>query len=127
MKDGPVSITPEEANAKYTQAWSEPDVDKRLELLEGSWADDGVFVDPEVPGGLVGRQALSDYITRSYEEMPGLKITLTSDPETLGGRLRARWVAVADSSETYTGTDFVEFSADGRISQLTMFYNSTPG
>ncbi len=47
MKDGPVSITPEEANAKYTQA------------------DDGVFVDPEIPGGLVGREALSDYITRS--------------------------------------------------------------
>ena len=121
-----MSITPEEANAKYTQAWSEPDVGKRLELLEGSWADDGVFVDPEVPGGLVGRQALSDYITKSYEEMPGLKITLSSDPETLGGRMRTTWIAVADSSETYTGTDFVEFAADGRISQLTMFYDSTP-
>ena len=85
-----------------------------------------MFVDPEVPGGLVGRQALSDYITRSYEELPGLKITLTSEPDTLGGRLRTTWVAVADSSESYTGTDFVEFTADGRIGQLTMFYDSTP-
>ncbi len=58
--------------------------------------------------------------------MPSLKISLISDPEALGGRLRTRWVAVADSSETYTGTDFVEFTADGRISQLTMFYDSTP-
>jgi len=26
----------------------------------------------------------------------------------------------------YTGTDFIEFGDDGRVQQVTMFYDSTP-
>jgi hypothetical protein len=50
----------------------------------------------------------------------------TSEPEMLGNRLRVSWIARPDGEETYTGTDFIEFAADGRVSQVTMFYDSTP-
>ncbi len=85
-----------------------------------------MFVDEETPEGLVGREALSDYIARTNEEMPGMIITDTSEPEVLGDRLRVRWAARQGDELMFTGTDFAEFAEDGRIARLTMFYDSTP-
>ena len=111
----------------YSAAWNEKDdVDARTELLEQAWADDGEFFDEETPEGLVGREALSDYITATHQEMPGLVVTETSEPKMLGSRLRVPWVARQGDTEPYTGTDFVEFAQDGRVSRVTMFYDSTP-
>jgi hypothetical protein len=36
-----------------------------------------------------------------------------------------KWAAGQDGKEMFTGSDFVEFAADGRISRLTMLYDST--
>lgn len=55
------------------------------------WVQDGAFFDEETPGGLVGRDALNEYIVSTHEEMPGLVITETSEPQVLGNRLRVRW------------------------------------
>jgi SnoaL-like domain len=111
----------------YSAAWSEKDdPDARKDLLDQAWAQDGAFFDEETPGGLVGRDALNEYIVSTHEEMPGLVITETSEPQVLGNRLRVRWVARQDGTQMYTGTDFVEFAEDGRVSRVTMFYDSTP-
>jgi SnoaL-like domain len=110
----------------YSAAWNEQDLDERRRLLDQSWADDGAFFDEETPEGLVGREALSEYITATHEEMPDLVVTETSEPQVLGTRLRVRWVARQGETEPYTGTDFVEFGDDGRVLRVTMFYDSTP-
>lgn len=111
----------------YSAAWNEKDdPDARSALLEQAWAQDGAFFDEETPDGLVGREALSEYIAGTHEELPGLVITETSEPQTLGNRLRVRWVARQGDTQMYTGTDFVEFAEDGRVSRVTMFYDSTP-
>lgn len=120
-------LDPIVAYKSYSAAWSEKDdPSARTTLLDQAWAPDGVFTDEETPEGLVGREALSEYIARTYEEMPGLVITDTSEPDVLGDRLRVRWAARQGDAPMYTGTDFVEFAEDGRISRLTMFYDSTP-
>ncbi len=59
-------------------------------------------------------------------EIVGVDISDTAEPELLGGRLRTQWKAVQDGETMFTGTDFIEFASDGRISQVTMFYDSTP-
>jgi hypothetical protein len=87
--------------------------------------EDGAFFDDETPDGLVGREALSEYIAGTHEEMPGLVITETSEPQILGNRLRVPWVARQGDTQMCTGTDFVEFAEDGRVSRVTMFYDST--
>jgi SnoaL-like domain len=110
----------------YSAAWNETDSDARNRLLEQSWAQDGAFFDGDTPDGLVGREALSEYIAGTHEEMPGLVIAETLGPEILGDRLRVRWVAHQGETQRYTGTDFVEFAEDGRVSRVTMFYDSTP-
>ena len=112
----------------YSAAWNQrDDSDLRTRLLDQAWADDGVFVDEDTPGGLVGRAALSEYIAATHEAMPGLVITEISPPQVVGNRLRVRWSARQARTEMFTGTDFIEFAPDGRISRVTMFYDSTPG
>ena len=50
----------------------------------------------------------------------------TAEPEMLSGRMRTVWQAREGEAITYTGTDFIEFGADGRISRVTMFFDSEP-
>ena len=123
----PVRLDPIVAYKSYSAAWSEKDDPVvRMTLLDHSWSQDGVFIDQETPEGLVGREALSEYIARTYKDMPDLVITDTSEPDVLGNRLRVRWVARQGDAPMYTGTDFVEFAEDRPLSRLTMFYDSTP-
>ncbi len=122
-----MSLDPIAAFIAYSAAWNEKaGPDARKKLLDQAWSQDGEFVDEETPEGLVGREALSEYIAGTHAEMPGLVISETSEPEVLRDRLRVRWVARQDGTQMYTGTDFVEFAEDGRISRVTMFYDSTP-
>jgi hypothetical protein len=115
------------AYRSYSEAWSAgSDEGTRERLLEGAWSDDAVFVDPETPEGLIGREPLIEYIAATHRQMPGLVVKETSPPEILANRLRVTWVAEQAGERMYTGTDLVEFAEDGRISRLTMFYDSTP-
>jgi hypothetical protein len=68
--------------------------------------------------------AISDLITTSLEEMPGLTIKATSDLVVLGHRGWYRWEARTDDGEAFDGIDFVEFATDGRIERLTNFYDA---
>ncbi len=122
-----MSLNPMDAYNSYTAAWNEKDSDVRKSLLDQAWAVDGALFDEETPDGLVGRKALNEYIAGTHEERPGLVITETSEPQVLGNRLRVSWVARQGDAEMYTGTDFVEFAEDGRVSRVTMFYDSAPG
>ena len=122
-----MGLDPIAAYTAYSAAWNErDDRDARNALLDRAWASDGVFVDEETPEGLIGRDALSGYIELTHREMPDLVIAETSEPEILGDRLRVRWVARQGNRQMYTGTDFIEFADDGRVSRVTMFTDSTP-
>lgn len=121
-----MSLEPVDAYNAYSAAWREMDAGARRDLLEQAWSEEGAFFDPENRDGIIGRGALSGYIAETHAEMPGLVVTETSEPEIIGNRLRVSWVARQEGEQTYTGTDFVEFDEDGRVSRLTMFYDSTP-
>jgi SnoaL-like domain len=121
-----MGLDPIAAYTAYSAAWNQADPEARKELVARSWSDDGVLVDPDTPEGVVGADSLVGYIVGVHEEMPGLVIAETSAPEVLGNRLRVRWVARQGDTQMYTGTDFVEFAVDGRVSRVTMFYDSTP-
>jgi hypothetical protein len=122
-----MKLEPLAAYNSYSAAWNEKDdPEARKKLLDQAWAPDGTLLDEENPDGLVGRAALNQYIAVSHEEMPGLVITETSKPQILGNRLRIRWEARQGDTPLYTGTDFVEFDDAGRVSRVTMFYDSAP-
>lgn len=107
----------------YSRAWNVQDQAERRELLERVWSDDGVYVDDEVPEGLVGRDALLGYIADSHAEMTGLVVSDTATPKMLDGRMLVRWVATQGEEQKYSGADVVEFGPDGRIVRVTNFYD----
>lgn len=82
-----------------------------------------MYVDPDVPDGVRGPGALAQFIGQSFDELPGLSITATTDLAVLGDRAWYRWTATADDVQSFSGTDFVEFAPDGRITRLTNFYD----
>jgi len=105
----------------YEVAWNETDADRRMSALELAWADDSVYVDDDVPEGLVGREALAEYIAEEHEGDPGLVITTTRALVILGDRGWLQWIARSPAGSESGGTDFIEFAADGRIARLTDF------
>jgi SnoaL-like protein len=115
-------MEPRDAYGAYSRAWNAEDPGERGALLGRVWADDAVYVDDEVPDGLVGRDALLGYIADSHAEMPGLVVSDTGAPKLLSGRMLVRWVATEGAEQKYSGTDVVEFGSDGRIVRVTNFY-----
>jgi hypothetical protein len=107
----------------YSRAWNAEDRSERRELVDRVWADDAVYVDDEAPDGLVGSDALLEYIADSHGEMPGLTVSETTRPKVLGGRMLVRWVATQGGEQKYSGTDVVEFGAGGRITHVTNFFD----
>jgi hypothetical protein len=96
-------MEPREVYSAYSRAWNVADGDERQELLERVWSDDAVYVDDEVPQGLVGRDALLEYIEESHTEMPGLVVSDTTTPKMLDGRMLVRWVATEGEEQKYSG------------------------
>ena len=109
---------------RYDGVWNELDAGIRLATLAEVWADDGFYADADAPAGFVGREALSDFIGRAHEAMPGLAIRATSELAVLGDRAWYRWEATTADGSAFLGLDFVEFAPDGRIARLTGFYET---
>jgi hypothetical protein len=109
---------------RYDEVWAERDVARRQGILDEIWTDHTIYVDPDVPEGLVGPDALVDFIEASFEQYPGLAITAISEVAVLHDRASYRWRATSANGETIHGTDFIEFDANGRIQRLTGFYDS---
>lgn len=108
----------------YDEAWASTDSESRLATLRSIWADDGIYVDPDAPGGVRGPEGLAAFIEQSFEQYPGLEIVATSELNVLGDRAWYSWRASVPDEESFTGVDFVEFAPDGRIARLTNFYDS---
>jgi hypothetical protein len=67
---GCVILDPTAALRLYDEAWAIPDYESRLELLRNIWADDGLYVDPDVPEGGRGPEALATH-RRTVRAVPG--------------------------------------------------------
>jgi SnoaL-like domain len=106
---------------RYDEAWAEADAGRRLDTLSEIWADDGLYVDPNVPEGVRGARALSDFIVASSEDWSGLTIRVPTDLVVLGDRAWSRWSAATQDGQSLEGTDFIEFALDDRIQRVTHF------
>ncbi len=114
-----------ETVAAYAAAWSETDEDARRALLERSWTDDGVYVDPS--GRAEGRAALVGHIGGFHARMPGSRIEMASGVDEHGGLLRFAWRMVGpDGVVALEGMDFGELADDGRLDRIVGFFGPVP-
>ena len=117
-----MTLDPTAALRVYDEAWTIPDYESRLAALRTIWADDRLYLDPDVPEGARGdRKRFNPSSTHSWSSTPGMSI-VSSAPDVLGDRAWFRWSATLGTGESFTGVDFVEFAPDGRIARLTGFY-----
>ena len=120
-----MDLDPITAYKMYAEAWNEEhDSEARRKLLERSWSPTGSLFDPETPEGVQGMCV--EYISDTHDEIPDDR-RRDLGARGSGKRLRVLWEARQNGRQLYTGTDFVEFAEDGRVSRVTMFYDSAPG
>ena len=111
-------LRPEDIYELYSRAWNEPE--RTLALLEECWAEDGIYADDEVPGGVVGRAALGALIAETHHSLAGFRVWETSAPRMLAGRLCVTWTQEGgDPPEGFSGSDVIELASDGRIARVT--------
>ena len=100
-------------NADWLQAWSDKDVERLLSF----YADDADYIDPQVPAGIKGQDALRAYLTQLFAALP---TTLYTPDEVwpIDGGFCGRWYLDAgegDAAARMRGFDYVQLR-DGKIS-----------
>jgi hypothetical protein len=110
---------------QYIDAWNETDDARRNALLEQCWADDGVYVDPNIE--VHGRDALSRRIKDVQASRPGARLEFMSRTDGHHNVLRFLWrLARADGSYGDTSIDIGEIGPDGRLSKIIGFFGPAP-
>ena len=109
----------------YVAAWNEADAGARIKILEDCWAEDAVYVDPNVE--LKGRAALSEHISTVQAGRPGARIEMMSGVDVHHNVVRFLWRLVrADGSTGDISIDFGEVDAAGRLTKIAGFFGEQP-
>jgi len=106
--------------AGYVAAWGEADDEKRMQLLETVWAEDGLYADPMTY--LPGRAQLHAWIGGFLKQVPGAYFTLAGPVEAHHNMLRFFWVLHYPDGREVKGMDYGEVDSDGRLRKITGFF-----
>ena len=107
---------------QYCAAWSTTDAERRRALLLPVWADGATYTDPTVHA--VGAEELLTHIAGIQLQLPGARITRTSDVDIHHGIARFAWTFVMpDGSSLPEGLDIAFLNADEtRITRIIGFF-----
>lgn len=105
----------------YLAAWSEPDTDRRAQLIANVWAHDGRLVDPPLTGeGHGGISAMAEALQQLY---PGHRFRRVSDVDAHHDSLRFAWELIGpDGAVALEGLDVGQVADDGRLVRITGFF-----
>jgi len=104
----------------YTQSWSESDTSKRLELFGHCLTNDCVYTDPLMQ--TTGYEQLSEYMSELQRNIPGVSF-VTTDFISHHGHSLAHWMMLDGNGNTLLqGASFGLYAVDGRLIQMTGFY-----
>jgi hypothetical protein len=104
----------------YAAAWNEPDEEKRRQLLEQAWTDEGTYMDPQ--SSAAGRDALVALIGAFRQRFQGTRTELRSKVDEHHRLLRFAWSMVGPDGPVLEGMDFGELAEDGRLRRIVGFF-----
>jgi SnoaL-like domain len=109
----------------YFSCWNETDPTRRRELIAATWAPDARYVDPMFAAD--GPEALDALAAGVHQQFPGHRFRLTQAPDVHHDRARWGWeLAGPDGGQPIAvGVDFAVLAPDGRLREVTGFFNST--
>ena len=106
-------------------AWTEPDEQRRMDLIAQVWADDGQLIDP--PMAATGHTELSTITAALQGQFPGHTFRRTTGIDVHHDLCRYGWELVApDGSITLAGMDVAELTADNRLQRVAGFFGDLP-
>jgi len=104
----------------YTASWSERDLSKRLKQFESCLSPDCVYTDPLIQ--TTGYEQLSGYMSELHKNIPGVRF-ITLDFKSHHDRSLTHWNMVdGDGNVLSDGTSYGLYGADGRLVQMTGFF-----
>jgi hypothetical protein len=107
----------------YLQAYSEPDDDRRRELIERAFALDATLADP--PFEAAGHDALHATFGAVLDQYPRHEFRRTSDVDEHHDAARYRWQMVGpNGAVAFAGTDVVRFDGSGKIASVLGFFDA---
>ena len=107
----------------YLQAYSEPDADRRRELIERAFAPDATLADP--PFDATGHDALHVTFGAVLDQYPRHAFRRISDVDEHHQAARYRWQLVGpDGTVAFAGTDVVRFDGAGKIASVVGFFDA---
>jgi SnoaL-like domain len=104
----------------YVAAWNEPDNDRRRQLLEQAWTDEGTYTDPQ--SSAAGRDAFVALIGAFMQRFQGVRLERRSNVDKHHGLLRFAWSMVGPGGPVMEGMDFGELAEDGRLCRIIGFF-----
>lgn len=109
----------------YFNCWNEPDDSQRLNLIEVAWADGARSVDPLAD--VTGHVAISEMMGAVQQQFPDHRFQLVGEAAAHHDVLHWSWSMIgADGSKVIGGIDVARLDADGRIADLTGFFDHSP-
>jgi SnoaL-like domain len=118
-------VDPANIVSTYVRAWHERDEAARRRLLEESWAEDGVYTDPETT--IEGRDALMDAIADFHARRPDVRIEVRGRIDGFGRHFRFVWATVDGSGAVLReGIDVGQVDETARITSIIGFFGVLP-
>jgi hypothetical protein len=104
----------------YVAAWNEHDPGRRRALVERTFSDNAVYLDPLMAGdGIEGIDAMLGAV---QEQFPEHRLELVGTPDSHHDRLRFGWrFAAGDGAVAIDGLDCVLLSSSGKMANVTGF------
>lgn len=106
----------------YFAMWNETDQARRREVIEATWTSDASYVDPMFDAE--GQDALDAMVAGVHEQFPGHRFRPTGTVDVHNDRARWGWelTVPSDGSTVVSGVDFAVLAADGRLREVTGFF-----
>lgn len=109
---------------KYFASLNETDGERRRDLIEQVWAENGKFVSPF--GVAVGRAAIDAKIEKGLEQMAGNEVRRTGEIETLHDCFRLKFEVVGQAGEAFIGGVDFGIVAGGKLKSMVGFFDFAP-
>jgi hypothetical protein len=107
----------------YFAMWNETDATRRRAAIAVALTPDASYLDPKLAAD--GHDELDAMVVQVQNRFPGHRFRLTGPVDGHHDRLRWSWDLVGpDDVPVVTGVDFAVLAADGRLRQVTGFFET---
>jgi hypothetical protein len=112
---------------RYIAAWNEKDAQRRRELVDALWAEDGSYTDPLADAH--GREEIAGLIGAVQQQFPDFVFTLGGDVDAHHEQARFAWhLGPAGAAEpVVVGFDVAVLNGGGQIRSVYGFLDKVPG